>query len=127
MSQVERTTEPADGPSILVAEDHEPLRECLRHVLARNGYRVFTGCDGVEALEVARSLDHFDALVSDLEMPRMRGDELAARFHTLHPAARIVFISSSSPPRGVGAPFEFLAKPFKFEALLETLQHALAA
>lgn len=126
MTEPRNKTQREDQPFVLVAEGSEPLREYLRVVLVLGGCRVFIARDGVEALEFARGLAHLDALVSDIEMPRMLGDELAVRFHTLHPEAAIVFISSSAPT-GVDAAFEFLPKPFTMQALFSTLNHALAS
>ena len=69
----ERATGPAAGPRrILVAEDSITSRLLLKHILESAGYQVQTAADGLEALSSLRNGD-FDALVSDIEMPRLDG------------------------------------------------------
>ena len=54
------------------------VRKVVAKMLTRAGYRVSTAADGVEALELLRGTN-FDALLSDLEMPRMNGYETDRR------------------------------------------------
>lgn len=78
--------QPADGASpavergdgskrILVADDSHSVRTVLRRTLERAGFSVTTAADGLEALEALRDRP-FDAVVTDLEMPRLNGYEL---------------------------------------------------
>lgn len=64
--------------SILVAEDSITSRILLKHILESAGYDVETSVDGVDAFTKLRS-KHFDAVVSDVDMPRMNGFGLTAR------------------------------------------------
>jgi CheY-like chemotaxis protein len=57
---------------VLIVEDRETDRKLLKTQLERNGYRVTTAGDGMEALAAARS-DRPDAIVSDVLMPNMDG------------------------------------------------------
>ncbi|HEY1725343.1 MAG TPA: response regulator [Steroidobacteraceae bacterium] len=63
---------------ILLAEDSITSRMLLKGILESAGYQVRTAVDGAEAFSALRS-EPFDLLVSDVEMPRMNGFELAAR------------------------------------------------
>ncbi len=69
---------PQQTKSILVAEDSITARTLLKNILELAGYRVQTAVDGVEGFS-ALQRDHFDLVVSDVEMPRMNGFELTAR------------------------------------------------
>ena len=60
------------APRVLVAEDDESLRKLLVHRLERAGYRVFQAADGLEGYTVAQR-EKLDAVVTDLEMPRLDG------------------------------------------------------
>jgi ATP-dependent Lon protease len=60
---------------ILVVDDEPIARENLRHVLAREGYRVETAENGQAALERVRRFE-FDLIVTDLKMDRMDGLQL---------------------------------------------------
>ncbi len=61
--------------SVLVAEDSVTSRTLLKNILESAGYVVQTAVDGQEALAKLRE-QPFDAVVSDVEMPRMNGFDL---------------------------------------------------
>jgi two-component system chemotaxis sensor kinase CheA len=63
---------------ILVAEDSITSRMLLKGIFESAGYEVKTAVDGIEAYTLLRS-EKFDALVSDVEMPRLNGFDLTAR------------------------------------------------
>jgi len=64
--------------SILVAEDSITSRMLLKNILESAGYMVKTAVDGAEAFALLRT-EHFDLVVSDVEMPRLNGFDLTAR------------------------------------------------
>ncbi|MEJ0084765.1 MAG: response regulator [Pseudomonadota bacterium] len=68
----------AAAKRILVAEDSITSRMLLKGILESAGYEVKTAVDGLEAFTLLRS-ERFDALVSDVEMPRLNGFDLTAR------------------------------------------------
>lgn len=72
-SQAERARK-----SILVAEDSITSRTLLKNILETAGYDVRTAVDGADALATLKTAA-FDLLVSDVEMPRLSGFELAAK------------------------------------------------
>ena len=64
--------------AILVADDSITSRMLLKNILESAGYRVTTATDGMEALTALKARD-YDALVSDVEMPRLDGFGLTAK------------------------------------------------
>ncbi|KPA19650.1 peptidase M23 [Candidatus Magnetomorum sp. HK-1] len=60
---------------ILVVEDSQTVREVERHFLESAGYAVTTAVNGVDGLNKLKS-DHFDLIISDIDMPRMNGIEM---------------------------------------------------
>jgi two-component system chemotaxis sensor kinase CheA len=68
----------AEAKSILVAEDSITSRLLLKGILESAGYRVKTAVDGMEAFTFLRA-EHFDLVVSDVEMPRLNGFGLTTR------------------------------------------------
>jgi two-component system chemotaxis sensor kinase CheA len=64
--------------SVLVVEDSITSRNLLKSILEGAGYSVNTAVDGIDGLTQLRS-GRFDAVVSDVEMPRMNGFDLAAK------------------------------------------------
>src|SRR5437870_4252624 len=76
-----RRLEPAHSQrewKVLVAEDDESTRYLLCRFLERAGYRVEAAADGEEAWN-ALLVSHYDLLLSDHNMPRLRGLDLVAR------------------------------------------------
>lgn len=70
---------PSESPTILVAEDNEPMRLVLRELLRPAGYRLLEAADGMSALLLAE--ERLPALVVlDLYLPELSGIELAERF-----------------------------------------------
>ncbi len=64
---------------VLVAEDSALVRKMIRAELERGGYRVLLREDGLEAWETLEAGERVDAVVSDIEMPRMDGHHLTRR------------------------------------------------
>lgn len=60
---------------ILVVDDSFSTREIEKAILSLEGYNIETAVDGIEALEILRR-QHFDLVVTDLNMPRMDGATL---------------------------------------------------
>jgi len=71
-------TEKPTRKSVLVVEDSITSRALLKGILEGAGYSVNTAVDGVDGLTQLRS-GGFDVVVSDVEMPRMNGFDLATK------------------------------------------------
>ncbi len=72
----------ADTPArILLAEDSTFYRNMLLSYLTGAGYDVVQAEDGQKAWEIFQS-DHFDLVITDIEMPKMNGFELARKIRS---------------------------------------------
>jgi len=80
-SEKKREDEGRKKPEILVADDSMTTRVLEKNILEGSGYHVTLAVDGRDALEKARE-GGFDLVVSDVEMPRMSGFELAAELRS---------------------------------------------
>lgn len=60
---------------ILVVDDSLTVRELQRKLLINRGYEVAVAVDGMDGWNVLRA-EHFDLLITDIDMPRMDGIEL---------------------------------------------------
>jgi CheY-like chemotaxis protein len=83
---------------VLVVDDSRLSREAAARVLAAAGYHPVTAEDGWEAWEMIGER-RFDAVVTDLEMPRVDGFELIGRIRrdpTLRGLPIIVLSSRTS-------------------------------
>jgi two-component system cell cycle sensor histidine kinase/response regulator CckA len=125
---------PATAPSqrslavetILVVDDHPELCHIAALLLGRVGYRVLTADSGEQAREIARHGADVDLLLTDVEMPGMSGDELAAWFRGVRPNMPIVFMSGNPAQFERLKPRFFVEKPFiHLDLLVGTIREAL--
>jgi CheY-like chemotaxis protein len=118
---------PNHGELILVVDDEQAVREMTRRVLAANGYRVVTACDGAEALfKFSRSRKPIHAVLTDSIMPVMDGVSLIRALRRLSTTAMILMMSGldDQEPSAMEAGLTaggFLRKPFSAEQLLLAL------
>jgi len=94
------TTEQAEvrGKRILLVEDEEPLRACLRMMLELEGHQVIEASNGAEALNLF-TIGEFDLVVTDFQMPVMKGNTLAVNLKLLAPSLPILMITASGRAR----------------------------
>lgn len=82
---------------VLLVEDEEALRIGTARVLRSRGYDVVTASDGLEALALIEdAMCAFDLVITDVAMPRMRGDELARRLALVRPSLPVICMSGYS-------------------------------
>lgn len=109
---------------VLFVEDEAQLRAPACELLAATGYEVVEAEDGVAALEKLNTDGSFDAIITDVRMPRMNGIELLEMVSMQHPelSSRAIVISgfvdsaTSLPPH-----FVLLRKPCDTSHLLDAL------
>lgn len=78
---------------ILLVDDEFDMIDMLGEVLRENGYTVETAANGVEAL-TALEKGHFDLLLSDINMPRMKGFELLRIARERYPDLKSALITA---------------------------------
>ncbi len=107
---------------ILLVEDDPGVREALQALLARVGFHVAIAANGVEAWELLGRGPRFAAILVDLSVPRMTGNDLVAWVRRT-PRLSAVPIIAMSGERGLDVPSAqaFLEKPFSREQLVEAL------
>ena len=87
----------ANGKSILLVEDDEKVREVITINLRDMGFSVFAASNGIEAVSIYRESDgEIDILISDVEMPKMRGPELANQLFENKADLGVILISGYS-------------------------------
>jgi two-component system cell cycle sensor histidine kinase/response regulator CckA len=125
-------TEGRPGATILVAEDEPSVLSMVERSLSQRGYRVLTARDGVDALEVLRRhAAPLDLLVTDANMPRMGGMELAARVRELLGEVPVLITSGYSGDvvrsmASFGGETRLLEKPFLAREVTEAVEEMLA-
>jgi PAS domain S-box-containing protein len=101
--------------TILLADDHESIREMARQTLISLGYRVLSACDGVEALRLCESEAPALAIL-DVIMPKMGGTAAAEKLMEKYGSLPILFTSGylqDSENQGSAADHaQYLQKPY---------------
>jgi two-component system, cell cycle sensor histidine kinase and response regulator CckA len=83
--------------TILLAEDHEGLRQMSHEVLTGLGYSVVLARDGREAVEkFEANPQKFSLLVLDVVMPRLGGPDALERIRGINPTIPVIFTSGYS-------------------------------
>ncbi len=119
----------AQVPLVLVVDDSITVRRVTQRLLKREGYRVALAADGLQALE--RLQEERPAVVlSDIEMPRMDGFDLARNIRAdrhMHDLPIIMITSRIAQKHrehaaelGVN---HYLGKPYSDEELLSLVHH----
>jgi CheY-like chemotaxis protein len=81
------------GPTILVVDDEDDVREIFRLALTRKGYGVAQFGDGAEALKAA-SEQQFKLAFVDIAMPGMDGVEVVQNLRRISPGTNVVMITA---------------------------------
>lgn len=116
---------------ILLAEDEPDARQVVRCFLEAHGYEVVQAADGQEAWDIASSSPTpFDALVTDVVMPRLDGKELATRLASRQPGLRVILMTGYTDDEGlrqgdIPEGWFLLQKPFDARTLAERLRDQL--
>lgn len=121
------------GQLILVVDDEAHVRDTMRAVLERAGYRVITAANGQEALaQIDPQASGLKLVVTDIMMPAMDGVALIRVLRKTAPRMRVV--AASGLGRNVRREElvelgvdDVLAKPFTPEELLRVVERQLAA
>ena len=114
------------GATILVVDDNVSLLELVARSLNGAGHRTLAAHDGAEAQRLIEThASGIDLVVTDIEMPRLRGDDLAAWMRRTHPAIQVLLMSSAMPEAPGTKELPFLEKPFRLDALVSTVRELL--
>jgi CheY-like chemotaxis protein len=82
---------------ILFVDDEIPIVKMQRQSLERLGYRVFATTSSTAALDVfTNKPDDFDLVITDMTMPEMTGDRLAAEIKEIRPEIPIILCTGFS-------------------------------
>ncbi len=115
---------PRGSGTILLVEDQAPLRKVLAEHLRDGGYDVYSAANPEEAMSLAeQQASSISLLVTDVVLPRLKGDKLYAQLRDVVPKLKVIYCSgytsNSIVQEGILDPgASFLQKPFTRDALL---------
>jgi CheY-like chemotaxis protein len=119
--------------TILLVDDEAPIRQGIREILRRNGYKVVEAANYDQAVAVyQRRGGRVDLLLLDISLPGKNGYEIAQKLREDKPRLQTIFMSGHA-----GAELrryhqmsptdsQFLEKPFQTTELLQQIKSALA-
>jgi CheY-like chemotaxis protein len=121
----------ARGRTILMIDDEPTVRRTAKTALERGGYDIILAENGREGVEVFRALNgKIGAVLLDLTMPGMNGEEVLARLKDIRPDVKVV-LSSGFNESDVIQQFTgkglagFIQKPYTAASLARTMAAAL--
>ena len=124
----EHRTDETEQPLVLVVDDSITVRRVTERFLKRNGFRVQTARDGLDAVSVIQEHSP-DIILLDIEMPRMDGFEFAThvRNDVRYASTPIIMITSRSGDKHRARAIEigvndYLGKPYQDHQLLDSIR-----
>ncbi len=129
MPMTANKTKSPKGLHVLFADDEESLQELISYELPRMGHSVTVCPNGETALDALQQ-DHYDCLITDLDMPGMSGIELIGKAGELSGEIECVVLTGKSTVESAIAAlrygaFDYLTKPCKLieiDALLQRIE-----
>lgn len=122
---------PTGDERILFVDDEKVLTDMGRQMLERLGYRVVCRTSSIEALELFKAQPgNFDLVITDMTMPNMTGDKLAAALMAIRPDFLVVLCTGFSEQiteekaKKMGIR-EYILKPMVMNKLAQTVRGVL--
>jgi CheY-like chemotaxis protein len=128
--QVARRRRTGSREHVLIVDDDPAVRNMTARVLGEVGFNTTAAADGVEALDVvAKRPEAFDAVLSDVVMPRLDGIGLLERLGRLRPSLPVLLMSAYTPQdldrQGITPLCGVLTKPCRREDLVAALRECI--
>ena len=119
-------------PKIVVADDDLDLCELLEMKLRQSNYEVFTAMDGVQALEIVRSIRP-NLVILDIMMPLMTGMEVLRELKSETRTADIpvILMTAKRQESDVTSGFalgvvDYIVKPFNLKDLVAQVKGVIS-
>ncbi|MBD3258260.1 response regulator [candidate division GN15 bacterium] len=122
-----------DATRVMVVDDDDAVRELIRAIMTKDGYKVATARTGAEAVRQADRF-HPDLIIMDITMPEMDGYEATSRIRR-NPRLKevpIVFLTGKTVAEDAGRSFAtggsvFVRKPFSAKQIRDLVRLTLAS
>jgi DNA-binding response OmpR family regulator len=118
--------------AILVVDDDQQLASALQWILADENFLVDIAFDGEEAILKVKAHE-YDAVICDLMMPKLRGDEFYLQAREVRPilADHFIFITGFAADPNINGfltshDVKYLVKPFPVQGLINCVKELLS-
>ena len=126
-----RPSDAIEFKALLLVDDDKQLASALQWILADENFLVDVANDGDEALMKVKA-NEYDAVVCDVMMPKLRGDEFYLQAREMRPvlADRFIFITGFAADPKINlfltqTDSKYLMKPFPIQHLINCLKELL--
>ncbi|OCT29816.1 response regulator [Pseudomonas putida] len=103
---------------LLVVEDDDIVRMLMVEVLDELGYTTIEAQDATEALRILEDTEQpLSLLMTDVGLPDMRGEALAAKAREIRPLLPVLFASGYAENVNVPEGMHLIGKPFSIDQL----------
>jgi DNA-binding NtrC family response regulator len=128
-SHVPKSGGDVETKTVLVVDNGETIRETVKKIMEREGYRVLCAEDGQAAVEILKE-NCVNVILSDVGMPRLDGNKLLKMAKAIIPEVEVILMTGHGKMEmGVEAlragAFDFIQKPFTKLTLNKTVKQAL--
>ena len=118
---------------VLIVDDEEDVRKSVRLILSKAGYDVIEAEDGEAGVSTLKSGENpltLDAIICDINMPKMSGMEAIPYFRSQFPSCPVIVLSGAGTVERTTTLFkqgivDFLSKPIDQEQLLGAVKKAV--
>jgi two-component system chemotaxis response regulator CheY len=118
---------------VLVIDDEADVRKSVRLILSKAGYDVIEAEDGEVGVQTVKSGDNpfsLDAIICDLNMPKMSGMDAIPYFRSQFPSCPVIVLTGAGTVDRANTLFkqgvmEFLTKPIDKDKLLGAVKKAM--
>jgi two-component system chemotaxis sensor kinase CheA len=132
LREAQKKKEKPSDYTVLLVDDSAMDRKVMRNALEKLGVNLIEAKDGVEALEILKKNNNIDAVLIDIEMPRMDGYTLAQEIRKYNKYRKLPLIAVTSRTtkadrvRGVEVGMnEYITKPYTEEYLQNVVKRNL--
>ena len=128
----EESSQSFDFKAVLLVDDDRQLASTLQWSLADRNYLVDVAFDGQDGLTKVKE-NQYDAIICDVMLPKLRGDQFYKEAIAVHPRLtdRFIFITGYAADPQINLFLfkngsKYLMKPFPVQKLIDCLQQLLS-
>lgn len=113
--------------AIAIIDDEADLVDLFQEALEKNGFKVFTFTDSIQAFKtLEKNIQEYRLILSDYRMPKLNGYELCNKLTGLNPELKVILMSAYDTLEYDPSKFMLIKKPILIAQLLQIVRDILA-
>lgn len=113
--------------AIAIIDDEADLVDLFQEALEKNGFKVFTFTDSIQAFKtLEKNIQEYKLILSDYRMPKLNGYELCNKLTGLNPELKVILMSAYDTLEYDPSKFMLIKKPILIAQLLQIVRDTLA-